>query len=346
MKYQNAEIKRRTDGRWYARYKLYPGIYKYIYGRTQLECYEKLREFADNKKLVKKCIQELTSPKEPPKPTFGEFFKTWLKQEKIPKCKQSSIRTIESKYKNYLYKLENRPIEEITANEIRTLLNDIHSASTRDRCHTILSDLFNHAINYDLIQNSVMKKITRFRYKGDPLDPLSHAEEKLFVEEARKSNCSLIFFLMLYEGLRTSEAKAITPSDIKAEHIVVDKSINDYGEFIPTKTSNKRIVPIFEKFKPYADKYRGTATTPCLGKVNKHTAVNEYREIQKTTNINKRMYSLRHTFATRCEEAGISIKQTALWMGHSNIQTTLNNYIGILGDFEKENINKKNKQDN
>ena len=121
---------------------------------------------------------------------------------------------------------------------------------------------------------------------------------------------------MLYEGLRTSEAKAITPSDIKAEHIVVDKSINDYGEFIPTKTSNKRIVPLFEKFKPYADKYRGTATTPCLGKVNKHTAVNEYREIQKTTNINKRMYSLRHTFATRCEEAGISIKQTALWIGH------------------------------
>ncbi|MCI9291335.1 MAG: tyrosine-type recombinase/integrase [Clostridia bacterium] len=54
------------------------------------------------------------------------------------------------------------------------------------------------------------------------------------------------------------------------------------------------------------------------------------------------MYSLRHTFATRCEEAGISVKQTAQWMGHSDIHTTLNNYIGIQTAFEKDNIKKKN----
>lgn len=342
MKYQKTEIKKRTDGRWYARYKLYNGIYKYIYGRTQLECYEKLREFADNKKLIKKTLKELTIPKIEPKPTFGEFFITWLNQEKIPKCKPSSIRMIQNKYKNYLYKLAERPINEITANEIRTFLHEITSASTRDHCYTILSNIFKHAVNYDLIQNSIMQKITRFRYKGEPLEPLTHDEEKVFIVEAERYNCALIFFLMLYEGLRTSEAKAVTPSDIKDDYIIVDKSIDDYGNFIPTKTNNKRVVPIFDKFKPYADKYRGTDNTPCLGKVNKHTAVKEYAEIQRITGITKRMYTLRHTFATRCEEAGISVKQTAQWMGHANIQTTLNNYIGILGAFEKDNINKKN----
>ncbi len=342
MKYQNAEIKKRNDGRWYARYKLYNGIYKYIYGRTQLECYEKLREFADNKKLVKKCIQAITTPKVPPKPTFGEFFETWLKQEKIPKCKPNTIRGLKSIYKNYFYKLADRHIDEITTNEIRTFLNEITSTCTKDRCHIILSDIFRHAINYDLIQVSVMQKITHFKHKDKPREPFTHEEEALFIEQAEKSNCALIFFLMLYEGLRTSEAKAITPADIKDDYIVVDKSINDYGDFVPTKTNNKRIVPIFDKFKPYADKYRGTATTPCLGKVNKHTAVKEYRAIQEATNISKQMYSLRHTFATRCEEAGISVKQTAQWMGHSDIHTTLNNYIGIQAAFEKENIKKKN----
>ena len=342
MKYQNAEIKKRNDGRWYARYKLYPGIYKYIYGRTQLECYEKLREFANNKKLVKKTIQAITTPKVEAKPTFGEFYETWLKQEKIPKCKQSTIRVLRNKYKNYLYKFADRPIDEITANEVRTFLNEITSESTRDRCYIILADIFRNAVNYDLIQNSVMNKVSHFKYKEKAREPLTQDEEKHFVAKAEKSNCAIIFFLMLYEGLRTSEAKAITPSDIKDDYIIVDKSINDYGDFVPTKTNNKRIVPIFDKFKPYADKYRGTATTPCLGKVNKHTAVNEYREIQKATNISKQMYSLRHTFATRCEEAGISVKQTAQWMGHANIQTTLNNYIGIQGAFEKENIKKKN----
>ena len=344
MKYKKTEIKRRNDGRWYARYTLQPGKYKYIYGKTQLDCYQKLKEFANNTKLIKKIIKELEAPK-PKKITFGNFFKTWLEQEKIPKCKASSIRTINSKYNNYLYVLANRPIDEITANEVRTLLNGITSASTRDRCHTILSDLFKHAVNYDLVQTSIMQKITRFRYKGEPLEPLTHEEEKLFIQQAEKYDCALVFYLMLYEGLRTSEAKAITPADIKDKYIIVDKQINDSGEFIPTKTGNRRVVPIFDKFKPYADKYRGFSTTPCLGKVNKHTAVKEYREIQQATKIKKRMYTLRHTFATRCEEAGISIKQTATWMGHSTIQTTLNSYIGIINAFETDNINKKNKID-
>lgn len=54
------------------------------------------------------------------------------------------------------------------------------------------------------------------------------------------------------------------------------------------------------------------------------------------------MYCLRHTFATRCEEAGISVKQTAQWLGHSNIKTTLENYVTISNEFEKMNIELKN----
>ena len=146
----------------------------------------------------------------------------------------------------------------------------------------------------------------------------------------------------IYEGLRTSEAKAICPADIKTDYIIVNKSIDDIGNFIPTKTNNSRKVPIFEKFKPWADKYRGQAKTPCLGKVNKHTGVKEYQAICKSIGITKNMYCLRHTFATRCEEAGISVKQTAQWLGHSNIKTTLENYVTISNEFERMNIELKN----
>lgn len=342
MKYQKTEIKKRTDGRWYARYKLYPCIYKDIYGKTQLECYEKLKEFADNKKLINNMVKKLNEPMKIKKTTFKEFYNTWLKQEKIPNCKESTIRAIKSKYKNYLHVLDNRPIADITANEIRELLLNIELISVRSRCQTILQDLFRQAVNYDLISNSIMTKLSPCKYKATPLEPLSHKEELLFIKYAENSPCALIFALMLYEGLRTSEAKAITPSDIKDKYIVVNKSIDDSGNFIPTKTSTTRQVPIFNKFKPYADKYRGESKLPCLGKVNKHTAVNEYKEIQILTGIEKRMYTLRHTFATRCEEAGISIKQTSIWMGHSNIQTTLSSYVGIPEDFQDANIKKIN----
>ena len=54
MKYKGVKIKRRTDGRWYGRITLKPGKYHYIYGRTQQECYDKVKAMLDKPKLIKK----------------------------------------------------------------------------------------------------------------------------------------------------------------------------------------------------------------------------------------------------------------------------------------------------
>lgn len=335
MKYKGIEVKRRKNGDWYARFKLAPCQYKDIYGKTQQECYDKLKAFANSYKEPNK--------KAKPKPkTFGEFYKEWLEKEKEPNCKESTLRQIESKHKNYLYKLDNMVLEKITANDLRDLLFEIKDNSVKHRCQIILKDIFNQAVNYDYINTSPMLKISRISDKTKPREAFEKEEEIRFVKKAKESPCALIFFLMLYEGLRTSEAKAICPADIKDDYILVNKSIDDYGNFISTKTNNTRKVPIFSEFKTLADKYRGDSKTPCLGKVNKHTAVKEYQEICKELGITKNMYCLRHTFATRCEEAGISVKQTAKWMGHSNIKTTLENYVSISDNFEKINIERKN----
>ena len=162
--------------------------------------------------------------------------------------------------------------------------------------------IFNVSIDYLLGQtdNPSPTEITPVKKVTNPHEAFEKDEEERFVAKAKESPCALLFMLMLYEGLRTSEAKAICPADIKADYILVNKSIDDLGNFTPTKTCNVRKVPIFEQFKPWADKYRGENKTPCLGKVNKHTGVKEYREICDSLGITKNMYCLRHTFATRC----------------------------------------------
>ena len=113
-----------------------------------------------------------------------------------------------------------------------------------------------------------VSKITPVKKVTNPHEAFEKDEEERFVAKAKESPCALLFMLMLYEGLRTSEAKAICPADIKADYILVNKSIDDLGNFTPTKTCNVRKVPIFEQFKPWADKYRGESKTPCLSKVN------------------------------------------------------------------------------
>jgi integrase len=48
------------------------------------------------------------------------------------------------------------------------------------------------------------------------------------------------------------------------------------------------------------------------------------------------MHSLRHTFATRCIERGVSIKALQRIMGHANVATTLDIYVHVSDDFLRE----------
>ena len=51
-------------------------------------------------------------------------------------------------------------------------------------------------------------------------------------------------------------------------------------------------------------------------------------------------HTLRHTFATRCAEAGIAVKVVQKWLGHSTVQMTLNVYTHVNPDFEAEMVEK------
>ena len=49
---------------------------------------------------------------------------------------------------------------------------------------------------------------------------------------------------------------------------------------------------------------------------------------------------LRHTFATRCIEAGISMPVLQKLMGHANIQTTINTYGDIYNYYQNKETQK------
>ena len=57
-------------------------------------------------------------------------------------------------------------------------------------------------------------------------------------------------------------------------------------------------------------------------------------------NKNRQFHALRHTFATRCIEAGVDIKSLSEIMGHANTSITLNTYVHSSLDMKKQQIEK------
>ena len=98
------------------------------------------------------------------------------------------------------------------------------------------------------------------------------------------------------------------------------------------KTKNSiRTIPIPLFLRPLVEEYRsagtvlknrnGRAVEPRLMQVTFEKYISDCG-LSKTN-----FHALRHTFATRCVEAGFDIKTLSEILGHSDVKTTLNKYV-------------------
>ena len=117
-------------------------------------------------------------------------------------------------------------------------------------------------------------------------------------------------------GTKTKTSKSKRPITINTTiKQILDSSlrghINNKQNLLFCDTNTKGII------KPYE-------VNSYLSRLNKKNSI--------ANNLHNHM--LRHTYATRCIEAGINIKVLSKKLGHKNIQTTLNTYASVLDKFE------------
>ena len=66
-----------------------------------------------------------------------------------------------------------------------------------------------------------------------------------------------------------------------------------------------------------------------------------FARILKISNISSaNFHAIRHTFATRCIEAGVDIKSLSEMLGHSSVNIALNRYVHSSVEQKRECINK------
>ena len=182
---------------------------------------------------------------------------------------------------------------------------------------------------------------------------------KVSIEDEPYKN---IFLIQMYLGLRIGEVLALGTENIDLENnlLYVKRTLTNDKEFAiilgnKTKTyAGNRTLPIPQFLKPIFEeqiKYANENLHNLIFTNNDNyirtSAINKElkRIFKKELNVNSENISthcLRHTYGTRCIEAGMTAVVLQRLMGHKDVTVTLNTYTSVFNKFKENELEKVN----
>lgn len=346
-----SNIYKRKDGRWEGRYSKGRSdngkiVYGYVYAKT---C-------ATVKKRLSTASSE--SPKQKSTQTrLADISEQWLSVISL-KVKPSTLSEYVSMVRLHILpllgntdigKISTIMISDFAQNKLENgRLNSVGSLSpktVRDIL-SVLKGILDFALKEKLIEKPVA--ITYPKQQQESMRVLSTSEQTALKETllANLTIHNVGILLCLYTGLRIGEVCALTRGDFSPsfDKVSVRQSVRRIKSHVgesktkliidsPKSKSSIRDIPIPQFLAPILmdfnfDGTRFFLSTSGSPLIEPRTMQNHFKCIIKTAGIpDANFHSLRHTFATRCIEAGVDVKSLSEMLGHASVNITLNRYV-------------------
>lgn len=261
------------------------------------------------------------------------------------------------------------PIQKLTSYNIQIFLNGITnlSNSSINKIYEMLKSACNRAIKKKIILENPMDEVIKPNSKVQTKDirALTMEEQSKFTEYLKMISVSeekykVCFLLEMYMGLRVGEALALQKQDIDLKNgyikinktLTKDKDANIKLNDSPKTFAGRRRIPIPDiikkELKEQVEKSNNNKDNLLFLCDNDLVRPNSLNSVIKRIfksqlgldNTGITTHVLRHTYATRCIEAGMSAVVLQRLMGHTDIKITLNTYTSVFNDYKESELNK------
>ena len=276
---------------------------------------------------TKKALSEITF-----QAFWEEYYLPIAKQNKSPK----SIKTEEGFYRNWIYNTFSQiPIKDISIKELHILLQKMKDANKSPRtieyCLAIISQVWNYASNFNLVQGkNPIKLIKQPKFDNKRIRFLTKEEATLLLDTLKKEAPEVhdMAVLSLFGGLRLGEIMNLRWADINFEYktitILDPKSKKNRHCVI-----NQQILSVLQS--RFQNQNKDTLLFPTILGTQKVFLSKSFARIVKKLKFNENIidsrqkivfHSLRHTFASWLVQNGTPIYTVAELMGHSTLEMT------------------------
>lgn len=349
MPRRGENIYKRKDGRWEARYvKEITADGKKKYGSVYASSYKEV------KAKQQLCILQPTENHNPIRITVTELIAEWLSSMKnhVKPCT----------YQKYECVCRNHIISDLGTIAVRyisrfTIISFTEKLLEKNLSTKTVNDILivlGLALRYAQETYSItVPKINYVKEHQREMRVFSVQEQRVITKYLLQQIDIHKFgvLLALYTGMRIGELCALRWDDITDEHIVINKTMmrikNEQSKTevkigSPKSESSNRIIPTSKCLLPMINQFRGNGyvlsndklkyTEPRLMQIKFGKMIDECK-IKKAN-----FHALRHTFATRCIEAGVDVKTLSEFLGHSDVKTTLNRYVHSSFELKQKSM--------
>ncbi len=285
---------------------------------TSRDVDELKKKFTDAYEYQRKHPEERKKEETPTTPNtftaFAEYYFSIFKTEKENSAER--IMSDRSRLKNYLEPyFKETTLTKIDPGMCKALLDRLENEKTPKTAmavRNLLNQILNAAINFNLIQSNPLKMIPVHKVESVHGKALTKKEERDLLLKAEEPLRTMLA-IMLYTGQRPNELKH---SRIEGRMIVTKNSKRKKGI-----TEEKRI-PINPMLQPFLD---GVSELQFYDE-------NKLRYGFHKILPDHRLYDLRTTFYTRCQEYGVSEVARNLMVGHT-LKGLASTYTDLSDDY-------------